>query len=230
MASILQPSSAYSFYLNLILLNNAPPLPPTENLKEPQKKTSIGEKNNFDLKNRLGVVSKDIFKGAENVSKKITKGAESVGKKAAAFVASKTVVSRTSSALTESIPEIVESMGLDIAIVKRFQQGNVFVLQVDLKPAEIVKYIEEVRGEESAEHYRITMSSLRFLGATDTIEKLEQEMLPKIRDALMEKLVIVLPRKIKAREGGLEIECIALDDKEQARWLFTFLEFQSQMK
>ena len=55
-------------------------------------------------------------------------------------------------------------------------------------------------------------------------------MLQQVRIVLMDKLSTLLLQKMNEREGGLELDCIALEETEEARWLFTFMEFQAQMK
>lgn len=45
------------------------------------------------------------------------------------------------------------------------------------------------------------------------------------------KLITLLPAKLneECKGGELEMECIALEDDEQAKWLFNFLEFNAEM-
>jgi hypothetical protein len=36
--------------------------------------------------------------------------------------------------------------------------------------------------------------------------------------------------KLKKSNADLEIQCVALEDAEEAKWLYNFLEFMEQMK
>ena len=119
------------------------------------------------------------------------------------------MVSRASSALTKSLEEL-SSAHLDMMIGKRFQQGSVIVLQVHLKPADLPGYILEVRGEEAAQQFRDAMANLKALGATTSMGSLEQELLPQIRQGLMEKMSDKLVQAMKQKDNTLNLECIAL--------------------
>ena len=46
----------------------------------------------------------------------------------------------------------------------------------------------------------------------------------------MNKLKDTLLKTLKAKDDLLEVDCIALEEAEEARWLFTYMEFQEQMK
>lgn len=253
-------STAYSFFLNLVVLESHVPTTTT-----PEKATSSGgddekkdalsslipfripagkeagasenEKKNsmFSLDKSLthlsSEFSKSMIKTAVAVAKTgeaMSKTGHSVGQKAATFVANKTAVIRAEKALTKSMDEIV-SNHLDMVIGQRFQQGPVIVVQVHLKAAGLPGYIAEVRGEEAAEQYLSAKASLKELGANETIGSLEKEILPVIRQGLMEKMSQKLVSCMKEKDNSLALECIALSESEEAHWLFTFMEFQSQM-
>jgi hypothetical protein len=139
------------------------------------------------------------------------------------------MVSRVLSSLAKSLPEL-PTEELELTIGKRFHQGRVIVLHVVLKPASMFRYLEEVNGLKAAEQYQSAMSTLTLLGATNTISSLEKELLPQVRQKLMGKLTELLQKTMKEKDALLEIECIALEEAEEARWLFTFMEFQEQMK
>lgn len=205
---------SYSFYLNVIVLNNVPPPAAAPETDTDEKKTGSEKKSMLDLSiHGLSMTKKGL------------------SERASAYVSSKTMVSRSASALTKSIPDITKSIGLDgLTIGKRFQEGTVTVLQVNMKPNEMPNYIREIRGEEAADHYLVAMDSLKALEAKDSIANLEKEMLPVVRKSLMEKLADMVVKTMKEKESGIEIECIALEEQDEARWLFTFLEFRTQMK
>lgn len=104
------------------------------------------------------------------------------------------------------------------------------VLHVVLKLSAISRYLAQVKGDNAATMYLPGMSTLQSLGATETIECLEREMLMQVRKGLMEKLSNLLLQKMNEKGSNLELECIALEEAEEVRWLFTFMEFQEQMK
>ena len=53
------------------------------------------------------------------------------------------------------------------------------MLQVDLKATAMPRYVEEILGEDAADHYRSAMQTLNLLQAAETMTCLENEMLPK---------------------------------------------------
>jgi len=234
-------STAYSFYLNLVVLSHVSSVPeksaPTSNSDISVDDGDDDDDDDEDLDDEAPkpTKKKNLFqldqldKSLQNTVKAMSLKSKAVGNKAANYVASKTMVTRAMQALGKSIPELFQQCDLDIAIGKRFQQGSVSVLQVTLKPTDLDKYVQEVKGEAAADQYRQAVSALHGLGATDTIAALEQEMLPKVRKGLMEKLSEHLTRLIKEKET-VEVECIGLEEPDEARWLFTFMEFQTQMK
>lgn len=185
-----------------------------------------------------------LDKSLHNTMKAVSKRSAALSDKAGRYVAAKTMIARASTALDKALPEVAAGLvhsgaggsagsKLDMTIGRRFTQGPVMVLQVDLKASGLAAYVEAVRGEDAAEHYRCALSSLRLLGATRAAAELEREMLPLVRRGLMERTGEEVVRMMKAKdESGapLEVECIALEEGEEARWLFTYMEFQSQMK
>jgi hypothetical protein len=60
----------------------------------------------------------------------------------------------------------------------------------------------------------------------------DAEILPKVRTGMMTKMSEIVPEKMKLKKGNgdLEIQCVALEDAEEAKWLYNFLEFMEQMK
>jgi hypothetical protein len=147
-------------------------------------------------------------------------------------VASKTAVSRAEKAVVECVPLVTEEIGVEMSISKRFQQGPVFVLEVDMKGCDLLELLEKVLGEEAAEHYRNVRKGLEFLGMTNSIVAFDQEILPEVRKGMMAKMSEIVPEKMKLKKSNadLEIQCVALEDAEEAKWLYNFLEFMEQMK
>lgn len=278
-------NTAYSFYLNVVVLSHVQPSPSassswsaetSSNITAVAEESSLEEKKtdadaadpadaapttptantstslttkDSDASNTLSSTTKRAaaaaaalspfmdkslhmtMKAMSATSLAVTKKSTTVGNKATAFLASKTMITRASMALNKSLPAVIKSMGgLDLTIGSRFSQGNLTVLQVDLKATGLPRYVEIVRGKEAAEQFRTAQSALKAIGATDTMGSLEREMLPQVRKGLMDVLSNRLITTMKETESGLEVECIALEEREESRWLFNFMEFQSQMK
>lgn len=200
--------------------------------REDEKASSTRSSNNKMLK--FDVMSSALDKSIHNTMKRVSKSSSAVREKAAAYVEKKTMVSRAATAILKSIPEVEAQLNGDqslLEITKRFQQGPVTVLKVLLKPAALPHYIDLVEGEYAAENFNAAKSTLKLLGATDTVVSLEREMLPRIRKGLMKKVSSMMLSTMKEKEGGsLEVDCIALEEPEEATWLFTFMEFHAQMK
>ncbi|KAI2492410.1 hypothetical protein MHU86_22149 [Fragilaria crotonensis] len=167
-----------------------------------------------------------------SIGSSISKSSSSISKRATAFVASKTAVSRAEKAVVECVPLVTEEIGVEMSISKRFQQGPVFVLEVDMKGCDLLELLEKVLGDESAQHYRNVREGLEFLGMTDSIAAFDKEILPLVRKGMMEKMTEIVPEKMKLKKSNadLEIQCVALEDAEEAKWLYNFLEFMEQMK
>lgn len=270
--------SAYTFYLNLVVIDQMPGATPEKAGKEeetpakpekeeeeevatpdPKKKDlfNIGKfskvnfdnisraMNNIDAGKGIHNLSKAVMnleKGKENfkkslretsirvieTSKEMSQKAENFGQKTAAYVASKTMVTRANMALSKAL-EQVSSQYCNMSIGKRFQQGPVIVIQVNMKSGNLAGYISQVRGDEAAEQYVSAVNSLKALGATETIGTLEREMLPKMKQGLMDKMSDNLIQAMKDKDKALALECIPLDEREEAHWLFTYIEFQNQM-
>lgn len=267
-------SNAYSFYLNVVVLNHkqtASGMTPSKasddeddkkgsavlaksqkspNIRSPPSRlaASLLEKAPPHMRSSIDksllstakAMSKTSIAMSEGMSKTsiamskmtsdMSKTSQAVKENAVAFVASKTMVARAVSTLNKCLPSLIESTGLDLTVSSRFTQGSVSVLQVDLKATDLPRYVEVTRGDDAADQFRNAMDALKALGATESIGSLEKEMLPQVRSKLMEILSTRLVTSMKEMEGALEVECIALEDNEEARWLFTFMEFQSQMK
>ena len=49
---------------------------------------------------------------------------------------------------------------------------------------------------------------------------------------MMDRMSEIVPEKMKLKKknADLEIQCVALEDAEEAKWLYNFLEFMEQMK
>jgi hypothetical protein len=167
-----------------------------------------------------------------SIGHSISKSSSNITKRATAFVASKTAVSRAEKAVVECIPLVTEEIGVEISISKRFQHGPVFVLEVDMKGCDLLELLEKVLGKESAHHYRNIRQGLLCLGMLKSLAAFDQEILPKVRQNMMNKMSEIVPEKMKLKKSNadLEIQCVALEDNEEAKWLYNFLEFMDQMK
>lgn len=246
-------SSSYSFYLNVVVLNNAPlstmskhgsmndeelintPLEIPEKISEDEEDEEGEDKNETKKDESDGFPSKNatvnFLRGLTKSSRAVKSASSAVGNVAAAFVAKNTMLTRASNTLGKVLPILTSSTDLDLTIGKRFQQGPVIVLQVDLKPTALPQYIEVTKGKEASDDYQTSVKTLKRLGASKTLACLEKEVLPEVRRGLMEKFSDDLVRLLKEKESQyMEVECIPLEESEEARWLFTYMEFQSQMK
>jgi len=178
-----------------------------------------------DNKRIIGSIRKSIGTSVGTMKSNVTKGVN-------AFVSSKTMVSRAEKAVNDVIPLVNEEIGVEMSISKRFQQGPVFVLEVDMKGCDLLPLLKQSLGEESSLNYSSVVSSLEMLGLVSTKNELEKEILPKVRIGLMQRMAELIPEKIRSfsKTSDLEIQCIALEDSEEAKWLYNFLEFMEQMK
>jgi hypothetical protein len=205
-------------------------VPEKEKATDRLKKSMMDmERGTMELKYRMAEMGQSFrgdFKGFSKKSSDL-----GVGKLASAALR-KTRLIKTRGALKKCLPEFAANLekDLQLTIGKRFSQGKVTVLHVVLKGSSMARYLEEIKGPEAAEKYTSAMSTLTELGAEGSMKSLEREMLLQVKEGLMEQLSILLVNTMKEKETGLEIECIALEEAEEAKWLFTFMEFQSQMK
>jgi len=185
-----------------------------------------------DSKRIIGSIGKSIGSSVQTMSSNVTHMGSNVSKGVSGFVSSKTMVSRAEKAVNEVIPLINEEIGVEMSISKRFQQGPVFVLEVDMKGCNLLDLLEQSLGEEPSLQYRNIVDGLEVLGLTSTKAELEKEILPKVRKGLMQRMSELVPQKIRTfdKTSDLEIQCIALEDSEEAKWLYNFLEFMEQMK
>lgn len=243
-------SNAYSFYLNIVVLEHVTPVTPEEQQEEDQAEEEpvnlapaaasplpLSERKTTKTpssEQRRGLLQlgmHDLDKSLHNLGKAVSQKSSTFRTKGAAFMASKTMVSRALTALSKSLPDLAyESEDLELTIAKRFHQGRVIVLNVNLKATAMPRYVEEILGSDAAEHYQSAMHTLSLLNAKETIQCLENEMLPKVRQGLMEKLKETLLTTLKEKDDLLEVDCIALEEAEEAKWLFTFMQFQEEMK
>jgi len=184
-----------------------------------------------DPKKIMGKIDKSLSMSFNKIGDSISKGSENISKKANAFVASKTMVHRAEKAVTQCIPLVTEEIGVELSINKRFQQGPVFVLEVDMKGCDLFDLLEKVLGNESAEKYKNVREGLDFLGLENSKQIFDKEILPKVRRGMMAKMSEIVPEKMKLKieNADLDIQCVALEDAEEAKWLYTFLEFKNQM-
>jgi hypothetical protein len=206
----------------------------------------------------MGKALHGVDKSLRNSMHGLTKASSQVATKAGAFAARKTMVNRAQITLNKCLPEIASLYSADdfLTIGRRFSQGKVTVLHVVLKPLAMSRYLSDIIAIDdenqnveaaistpstttttttttttsAADQYSSAMSTLQALNATETMKCLEREMLEQVRKRLMQKLSTVLLQKMNEMESGLELECIALEEAEEARWLFTFMEFQAQMQ
>lgn len=193
--------------------------------EEKQKKTPDPMKFVQDSANVMNTIGGHIGKNMNKVGSTLSRRAKT-------FVNSKTIVIRAEKAVTESIPLVTEEIGVEMSISKRFQQGPVFVLEVDMKGCDLLTLLEKTLGEEQAQHYRNAREGIMALGLQQSLQEFDKEILPILRTGLMVKMATIVPEKMKMKKGNadLEIECIALNDHEEAKWLYNFLEFMQQMK
>lgn len=167
-----------------------------------------------------------------SIGKSISKRSKQISEGASRMVANKTMVSRAERAVVECIPFVTDEIGVEMSISKRFQQGPVFVLEVDMKGCDLLELLEKVLGTEAAEHYRKVTEGLEALELPHAKEAFIKEILPKVRKGMMCKTSEIVPEKMKLKKNyaDLEIQCVALEDAEEAKWLYNFLAFMEEMK
>lgn len=177
-------------------------------------------------------IVKDGQRFMSKVGSSISRSGSNISKRASRYMANKTMVGRAEKAVGECIPLVTEEIGVEMSISKRFQQGPVFVLEVDIKGCDLFDLVEKMLGEESAQQYRNVKEGLEALDLPDTQEAFLKEMLPKLRKAMMDKMSEIVPEKMKLKKqyADLEIQCVALEDAEEAKWLYNFLAFMEEMK
>ena len=175
-------------------------------------------------------ISRNIQKSGTSISQNIQKSTTGITLNARQFVNQQTMVSRAEKSVTEIIPTLSHEIGVEMSIRKRFQQGPVFVLEVDLKGCDLSIILEKTLGNDKAQNYKQAIAALLELNMIKTLKELEQEILPKIRQGLMSKLSAVVPQKINSIHQDLCIECITLENHEEAKWLYNFLEYMESMK
>ena len=78
------------------------------------------------------------------------------------------MVSRAEKAVNECIPLVTEAMGVEVSITKRFQQGPVFVLEVDMKGTHWIDLLKKLMGDEAAKHYACIKEGLEALNLPNT--------------------------------------------------------------
>lgn len=233
-------TTPYSFYFNIIVLssNAAPSNPSTPASKSKEKKespTNIEKEAITTLVSTAGPVNTNsiqaIFSGHKIVNTKSNNAFEKMAQKANNFIASKTMISRATAAFHDVIPKLMDEFQKNISIQKRFHQGPVYVLEVSVLPTKISTLLQSVKGQEAADNYIRAKESLEALNCQETLKVLENDVITQINQFVKEKLIEIVPEKVneECKGGNLEIECIALEDKEEARWLYSFLEFNAEM-
>lgn len=166
------------------------------------------------------------------IGKSFKKHSSQIREGASRMVANKTMVSRAQKAVVECIPLVTEEIGVEMSISKRFQQGPVFVLEVDMKGCDLLELLGKVLGDEASEHYRNVKEGLEALDLPEASDAFIRELLPKVRKGMMDKMSEVVPEKMKMKKqyADLEIQVVALEDAEEAKWLYNFLAFMEEMK
>ena len=110
---------------------------------------------------------------------------------------------------------------VDQQLVERAQRG-------DKKAFELLvaKYQRKVN--------RLLSRFIRDSAEIDDVaqEAFIKEMLPKLRKAMMGRMSEIVPEKMKQKKqyADLEIQCVALEDAEEDKWLYNFLAFMEEMK
>lgn len=171
---------------------------------------------------------KSPLKSGEN---KMSQWSSSLTNKTRRFVGNMTMMSRAEKAVVEIIPQVQKDIGVELSINKRFQHGTVFVLEVDIKGTDLLSLLATTMGQKAADQFEQARDACEALDLIESKKSLEAEVLPKVRRALMQKLATLVPQTIQQRKQStdLEIECIALEDAEEAKWLYNFLEFMQSM-
>lgn len=165
-------------------------------------------------------IGKNITEGSKTIGKNITEGSNKMAKQVQTtgatmsrrtkqYVAIKTMVTRAERSVADMIPFISATVLGDDAsngtllIRKRFQQGTVFVLEVDLKGCDLTLLLSKTLGETSAQQYSAALENLTKLGLYKTLDELQAEILPQIRIGLMLKLSNIVPAFIKEKHKDL---------------------------
>ena len=125
--------------------------------------------------------------------------------------------------MIDVIPAACAERGIMIDCQKKFSKGAVFVLRVMVKDLDNAKLLTDIKGAEFAGKFGELMELLEYFEATDAKVKVEQDILARVHQGLMDKLVEILPPKLK-EAGGVDVQLYAKTDAEQAQFSFDYLE------
>jgi len=164
------------------------------------------------------------------VSAKIGSGPLGFGlaKRAATAVAKRAVKdervgSEVAAGLTAKLPGIIAALGIDLALTQRYVGGPLVVLRCHLKEVDGPALVKKAKGEEAARHFQAMSEAFMALGIDAGTEQVRSTLFSKVRDALMEKLTMVLPEKL-LDASGVRVDVVCNDEAAEAEWFFTFLE------
>ena len=184
---------ASTFYVNLIVLN-----------KDEVIEQQVNEK--ISGKGMMGGLAR--------------KAATAVAKRA---VRDEKVGAKVGSELVARVPGIIAEFGINVKLTQRYVGGPLVVLRCEINDADGRAILAKVKGEEAAQHFANMTDAFAALGVEAGTQQVKTVLHAKVKEALMEKLVDLLPAKLQ-EIAGVKVDVICNDEATEADWFFTFLE------
>ena len=165
----------------------------------------------------------------EIVASKIT---EKAGKgflgKAAAFAANKMIsdekiVSGMAEKLIGGISKTISELGIEADFKVKYQNGAFVVIRIEIVEIDTLTLILTGKGPEFASHFSTLLATVEKLGLGDVVSsKANEKIYGTISESMMTKFAEMIPKKMS--EQGVEVECTAALQENQADVFFDILE------
>jgi hypothetical protein len=125
--------------------------------------------------------------------------------------------------LVERIPVVIAEMGIAVTVRQRWLQGSYCALPISVTELDAAVQLTKVKGQEFSDHFKALCDALDFLGVDAARATVDDKVNSKVQEALMSRLVEVLPCKLH-EQGGLEVVVSATTERDQAEFFFSFME------
>lgn len=132
------------------------------------------------------------------------------------------VIDQLSEQLIEKTLSIINDLGIQADVSKRFQQGPFVVIRIHIIDVDTLKLILAAKGEEYVSLFSNLLGTVTALGIADTI-------VPKIDDRIFEIMLTTMMKRFeeevpkKMDEQGLDVSCVVKTANDQAEYFFNVI-------
>jgi hypothetical protein len=133
------------------------------------------------------------------------------------------VCKEVATGLIVKLPKVLSDLGIDLELTQRYLSGPLIVFQCEIREVDGLALVTKAKGAEAARHFQSMTAAFEHFGIEAGLQQVRHALFVKSREALMEKLAVLLPERL-LDAAGVQTDVVCKSEAAEAEWFFTFVE------